>query len=602
MHYLLQFSQFHPDPLINTLLITRFFFPFEWEMLTDWDYSYSPYTDSAVITMWESIWTSYSSIISIIFVSLYLLTLGLALPQKPKYIKFLNLVAALYILVVLYTLSFEYLSIKFTRFHHPLAMDQLWLQDSLIARNTDTINDFTFNWYPNGSYFSNMFFIIASIAVVLMLWGISDRFYSIENNKIEFLLLVVFIYIGSVFLLNTSDFISALILLECIAFSSYILVGFERKNKFSSSSGIKYLILGSVPGGFFVLGITLLYKNYGSFISYQLENIIFDVYNHCINQRLSVVKPDPLAWNPLPSSLFADPYLYIPSLEIEYDHIFLSAYVAIILIFANLLFKLTAAPLQMWAPSVYGGAPLASTTFLSIFSKLTIVFFSVYLYTTIFYLFSDIANIILISCGLLSIMCGIMGAFSEKLIKRFFVYSSMGHVGFMLLGIGVAGTGLKATINYLLVYVFSAYILWFTLMYLTKKTTHLTNLKGLCINHPILSFILSIAMFSLSGIPPLAGFFVKFEIFYSILDAGYFSILLFLFILTVFSFFYYLRIIKIIYFENTTTFKKNKNQDLIKLRLLAILINVLLFFVIFVTEPFLIMIENSIFWLGQFKN
>ena len=89
MHYLLQFSQFHPDPLINTLLITRFFFPFEWEMLTDWDYSYSPYTDSAVITMWESIWTSYSSIISIIFVSLYLLTLGLALPQKPKYIKFL---------------------------------------------------------------------------------------------------------------------------------------------------------------------------------------------------------------------------------------------------------------------------------------------------------------------------------------------------------------------------------------------------------------------------------------------------------------------------------------------------------------------------------
>jgi NADH-quinone oxidoreductase subunit N len=132
-------------------------------------------------------------------------------------------------------------------------------------------------------------------------------------------------------------------------------------------------------------------------------------------------------------------------------------------------------------------------------------------------------------------------------------------------------------------------------MYLTKKTTHLTNLKGLCINHPILSFILSIAMFSLSGIPPLAGFFVKFEIFYSILDAGYFSILLFLFILTVFSFFYYLRIIKIIYFENTTTFKKNKNQDLIKLRLLAILINVLLFFVIFVTEPFLIMIENSIF-------
>jgi NADH-quinone oxidoreductase subunit N len=131
-------------------------------------------------------------------------------------------------------------------------------------------------------------------------------------------------------------------------------------------------------------------------------------------------------------------------------------------------------------------------------------------------------------------------------------------------------------------------------MYLTKKTTHLTNLKALCINHPVLSFILSITMFSLSGIPPLAGFFVKFEIFYSILQAGHFSILLFLFILTVFSFFYYLRIIKIVYFENTKKLVKNKNQDLIKLRVLSILIHILLFFTIFVSEPFLIIIENTI--------
>ena len=115
--------------------------------------------------------------------------------------------------------------------------------------------------------------------MICLLLGVSDKFYSIENNKIEFLILVIFIYIGAVLLINSIDFISILILLECIAFSSYILVGFERKNKFSSSSGIKYLILGSIPGGLFVLGITLLYKNYGSFFLCNLENLLITIDN-----------------------------------------------------------------------------------------------------------------------------------------------------------------------------------------------------------------------------------------------------------------------------------------------------------------------------------
>lgn len=588
------FEKFHENPEYYSVKIIRFCYPWEAESVDDWGFWDTYIT---METSWENIWTGYSSIVSVLFISLFLLTLGLALPQKPKYIKFLNLVAALYILVALYTLSFEHMAIKFTSYYNefidgyknPDPVDPFIIKENII-------NNYTFNWYPNGSYYSNMFFIIASISVILFLLGISDKFYSAENNKIEFLLLVIFIYIGAIFLLNTSEFISALILLECIAFSSYILVGFERKNKFSGSSGIKYLILGSVPGGFFVLGITLLYKNYGTFTLSYLEHVMFDSLSLFI---------DNVTWFMLyifPYYLWSiTSFCFLEDIVFEYDYVFSSAYVAILLIFANLLFKLTAAPLQMWAPSIYGGAPLASTTFLSIFSKLTIIFFSIYLYTTVFYLFDDIVSILLLTSGVLSIIAGMTGAFSERLLKRFFVYSSMGHVGFMLLGMGVADTGLRATINYLLVYVFSAYILWFTLMYLTKKTTHLTSLKGLSVNHPILSFILSVAMFSLSGIPPLAGFFVKFEIFFSVLASGNYLLLMGVFILTVFSFFYYLRIIKIIYFEDTVTIRKNKNQDLIKLRLLAILINVLLFFVIFVPEVFLTIIEESINWLRLFK-
>jgi NADH-quinone oxidoreductase subunit N len=109
----------------------------------------------------------------------------------------------------------------------------------------------------------------------------------------------------------------------------------------------------------------------------------------------------------------------------------------------------------------------------------------------------------------------------------------MGHVGFMLLGISSGiflstDIGFRSTIDYLIIYVISAYIMWFILMYLTRKTTHLTNLKALSINHPVLSFIFSLTLFSLSGLPPLAGFFVKFEIFYSILNTGNYYLVLYL--------------------------------------------------------------------------
>lgn len=129
-------------------------------------------------------------------------------------------------------------------------------------------------------------------------------------------------------------------------------------------------------------------------------------------------------------------------------------------------------------------------------------------------------------------------------------------------------------------------------MYLTKKTVYLTNLKALSINHPVLSYIFSIALFSLSGIPPLAGFFVKFEIFYSIMNTGNYSLVFLLLLLTVFSFFYYLRIIKIMYFDNNIIFRKNKNKDLFKLRLISIIFHLILFFVFFASESIIYIIEN----------
>ena len=143
----------------------------------------------------------------------------------------------------------------------------------------------------------------------------------------------------------------------------------------------------------------------------------------------------------------------------------------------------------------------------------------------------------------------------------------------MVLGISVLNyEGIQGTIDYLIIYIISSFIIWFIVMHLTKKTTHLINFKGLSYNYPVLSLILIISLFSISGLPPMAGFFVKFEIFNSLLNSSQYFIGYFLFILTVISFFYYLRLIKIIYFENNKIIKKNKNLNDIKLRLISILI------------------------------
>lgn len=571
---------------------------FDWECycsatfrckLTDWievksiDISIPKYVDVVESINNIDVWGLYNwmFILNIIWVCLVILTLGLILPQKAKFIKFLNTTAAIFILIAIIIMP---LSVSTKYGIDPLTDPQY---SQAIKRTVTTFipeaDVSALFWSVNGYHYTNLFYAVASITTVVFLFGISDKLYSTENNKIEFLLLTLFIFLSSLLLLSFSDFICTLILLECITFSSYVLVGFERKNKFSSSSGIKYLILGSIPGGFFVLGVTLLYKTYGSFMFGNLDLCLTDMLEKTLQEFF---------WDDYDGRRDFDAWTnwYLP----EYHYTPLVVFIAISLIFTNLLFKLTAAPLHSWAPSIYGGAPLATTTYLSIFSKLTIIFFSIFLYNKLFYDFKFMINILLVGCGLLSIIIGIFGAFSETLIKRFFVYSSMGHVGFMLLGMSSGEISMNSTINYLLIYIFSAYILWFILMFLTKKTVYLTNLRSLAVNHPVLSVILSLTMFSLSGIPPLAGFFVKLEIFSSVINSEQYWVLLFLFVLTVLSFFYYLRIIKIIYFENTKIFKKNKNTDEIKLRVIAILINILVFYIIFVPNSLLVIIDTCV--------
>lgn len=223
---------------------------------------------------------------------------------------------------------------------------------------------------------------------------------------------------------------------------------------------------------------------------------------------------------------------------------------ALFFLFFNLLFKLTAAPFHVWAPSVYGKAPLASVTFLSIYSKTRVLFLLFKLLTTFLHSFSFFTLIFLIFCGVLSIFVGRVGAFSEKLIKRFFVYSSRGHVGFRLIGLSLTTLeGASSRFHYLAVYILSSFVRWFLLLTMSRSKTHLSHFAELKNTDPFLALIFAFLVFSMSGIPPLGGFFIKLDVLGALLDTSHFFTNYILFFFTVASFFYYLRVIKILFFD-----------------------------------------------------
>ena len=796
-------------------------------------------------------WLYFSNIISVILISFFIILLGIIFPNKAKIIKFLNLISAFYLLIFTYLMTSEYL------YHNTYA--------TFFTGHTCLTYQLNYLFQQNHSLYVNFFLLLATLTTLIFFLSICDVFYLEENMKIEYTLLVFYVYLSAILLLSSLDFISIIILLECIAFSSYVLVGFERKNKFSTSSALKYLILAAVPSGFFILGISILYNNYGSFYQDYLDILIvtfennvetsikewqkivkYSLYNtfekdfcseiiqehmfyqdagghyytslvnFILNQNtllfvvLALTKMEnyiqfffdkgkfaelselkelyfiyytwftflmetfyryneytevtqvlqsfsteelyptdverflsnrekkvqifhmfldrfsPKESNGFDKFLgFLSYYKYITELdnpgyspygykktslnltyttkiqkinahflwetsnfmpvdklhyweyfndkledvydsingftkflfeqsnfvefneknakkwdgpsnyryyellhkvffnnqqghfpsfaryyiesanfqkvpttfffELNYDNIFLSTYLVIVFLIINLSFKITAAPFHFWAPSVYGGSPLPTITFLSVFSKLTIIFLFINLFLTVFEHLKAIWQPILFFLGVFSIIISIIGAFSEKVFKRFFIYSSIGHVGFMVLGLAVINyNGIQGAIDYLILYVISSLIVWFIVMHLTKKTTHLISFKGLAFNSPALSLILVIALFSISGLPPMGGFFVKFEIFYSLINSSQYFIAYFLFLLTVFSFFYYLRLIKIIYFEDNKTIKKNKNLNDIKLRLISILIFILPLYVLYYQQSFFFILKQYI--------
>jgi NADH-ubiquinone oxidoreductase chain 2 len=366
-----------------------------------------------------------------------------------------------------------------------------------------------------------------------------------QYKIIEYPLILLFIIIGAVFLVSTSDLVSIFLSIELQSYGLYLLSTLYRNSEQATSGGLTYFLLGGLSSCFILLGTSLLYANSGTT---NLDGIyvitsLSDISNDNTNNLL---------------------YWY-KSHYINFSLLILSV---------GFLFKVSAAPFHFWSPDVYDGIPTIVTTFVAIVAKISIFVFLLelvhYTSNSLFEFQFSWTSSLLIS-SLLSLVIGTVVGLTQFRIKKLFAYSTISHVGFILLALSINSIeSIQAFIFYLMQYSISnlnAFIILvsigFSLYYyvndndeykaLSDKNNSpiqlISQMKGLFYINPFLSLSLAITIFSFVGIPPLIGFFAKQMVLSAALDSGYVFLALVAIITSVISAVYYLNVIKQIFFD-----------------------------------------------------
>ena len=369
-------------------------------------------------------------------------------------------------------------------------------------------------------YFSLFMKVLTLIACIFVMLSSFDYIKLIGINKMEYPILILSSTLGMMIMISSYDLIVFYMGLELQSLSLYVLASFNRDNYRSSEAGLKYFILGALSSGLLLYGCSLIYGFSGS--------TNFDLIAQNMDQLNT-------------GSIFG-----------------------IVFILVGLAFKVSAVPFHMWAPDVYEGSPTSVTTFFAIVPKIAaLAVFIRFLYVPFINVIGQ-WQMIIIFISLASMIFGAVAAIGQTNIKRLMAYSSIGHMGYALAGLATASNvGIQGTVIYLSIYLLMNLGIFSCIFMMKRKNIFyedIQDLSGLSKNHPIISFCLLVLLFSLAGIPPLAGFFAKFYIFMAVIKAEMYTLAIMGLITTVISAFYYLRIIKIIYFdESKEKFEMDQN-------------------------------------------
>ena len=348
--------------------------------------------------------------------------------------------------------------------------------------------------------------LIASLAL-------SVRYLQQEGiARFEYPILMSFAGIGMMMMVSSNSLLSLYMGLELQSLSLYVLASFHRNSLKSSEAGIKYFILGALSSGMLLFGVSLIYGFTGT-VSYEGIGATL--------QSLEVI-----------------PF---------------GVTFGLAFILAGLAFKISAVPFHMWTPDVYQGAPTSVTAFFAIVPKVAAMGLLIRLLFEPFAAVSEQWGQIIYFLALSSMIVGAFAAIAQENIKRLMAYSSIGNMGYALIGVA-AGTesGISAVILYMLIYlIMTAGV--FTIILSMRRNgmacEKISDLKGISQTNPILAYAMAILMFSMSGIPPMAGFFSKFMIFEAAVEQELYILAVLGVLSSVVAAYYYLRVIKVMFFE-----------------------------------------------------
>ena len=358
-------------------------------------------------------------------------------------------------------------------------------------------------------YLSSFMKIITLLSAFLVLVISTSYLKAFKIFKIEYPILILSSVLGMMIMISSNDLIVFYMGLELQSLALYVLATFNRDQLKSSEAGLKYFVLSALSSGLLLYGCSLIYGFTGS--------TNFNVIAFQLNAN-------------------------------DYALTF-----GIVFVLVGLAFKISAVPFHMWAPDVYEGSPTSVTLFFTMVPKIAaLTVFIRFLYVPFLDLI-DQWQIILIFLSIASMLFGAIAAIGQTNLKRLVAYSSIGHVGYTLAGLATGtNDGIQSSIIYITIYIIMNLGLFSCLLMMKRNNVYYENiedLSGLSKNHPLLSLCLLIILFSLAGIPPLAGFFAKFYIFKSVLEQSMYFLAIVGLLSTVVAAFYYLRIIKIIYFD-----------------------------------------------------
>lgn len=357
------------------------------------------------------------------------------------------------------------------------------------------------------SFTAVIFLIAAGLTIILSRASVEK----IGVNHGEFFHLILLASVGMMTFASGTDLVVTFIGLELMSLCLYVLAGFTRRERRSNEAALKYFLLGSFASGFFLYGIALVYGMTGT------TNIL------AIAQNLPAYKAETL---------------------------FL---VGSGLLLVGFAFKVGAVPFHMWVPDVYEGAPTVVSAFMSTGAKAAAFSAFLLVFTATFDFTHGSMNTVLAVLAVASMLLGNIVAIAQRNIKRMLAYSSIAHAGYMLIGVTAGGdVSLAGVLFYLIAYVFTnlgAFGIASIIERADQQGTDLEHFRGLFYRRPLLAVLMGVFMFSLIGIPPLAGFFGKYYIFVAAIENGYTWLTIVGVVTSMISVYYYLRVVVLMFFQ-----------------------------------------------------